>query len=85
MLLSAPVRTTSEPQLKDKCQFSHDGGGDAGSDQCQTKSFLMYAVRLVVFSDGRDSLSASRHFCVVFFFWGQVEDLSFQHQRETVF
>ncbi len=68
MLLSAAVRTTSVLQLKDKCQFSHGGGRDAGSDRCQTRSFLMYAVRLVIVPDGCDPPSASRHFFVVFIF-----------------
>lgn len=42
----------------------------------------MCAVRLVIFSDGFGSLSASRHFCVVFLL-GQVEDFGFSAQ-ETV-
>lgn len=83
MLLSAAVGTTSKFQLKDKCQFGHDGGRDAGSDRCQTRSFLIYAISLVIFSDGPDSLSASTHF--VFSFLSQVEELRFSAQMETVF
>lgn len=84
MLLSAAHSSTSELQLTDKCQFSHDGGRDTGLDRCLTKLFLMYALRLVICPDGCHSLSTSRQFFDVLVF-EQVDDLRFSAQKETVF
>lgn len=84
MLLSAAVRTTSELQLKGKCQFSHDGGRGDASDRCHTRSFLMCVVRPVIISHGCGSLWPSRRFYFLFSFLCQV-DLRFSAQRERLF